>query len=62
MDTHPQPMDYDPLRLILRYSGGTSSQFLKGSLHSQTQFYLGCEGKGGGCGMSYYFVCTIFLY
>ena len=29
------------LRLILRHSGGTSSQFKRGRLHSQTQFYLG---------------------
>ena len=25
---------------------GTCNQFLKGSLHSQTKFYLGGEGKG----------------
>ena len=28
-------------------SGGNSSQFQKGSPHSQTQFYLDCEGEGG---------------
>ena len=40
---------YRCLRLILRHSGGTSSQFKKESLHSQTQFYLGwMEGKGVG--------------
>ena len=36
----------DALRLILRHSGGTSSQLKKESLHSQTLFYLGWEGKG----------------
>ena len=32
---------FDALRLILRHSGDTCSQFLKKNLHSQTQFYLG---------------------
>ena len=50
----------DALRLIL---GHTISQYYKGSLHSQTKFYLGCGGgEVGGCRISYNFVCTIFLY
>ena len=40
----------DALRLILGHSGWTSSQFSKGSLHSQSQLYLVKDRVWGGGG------------
>ena len=49
----------EALRLILRHSEGTSSQFQNGSVHSQTQLYWGCEGKGEGGWAGMEFLTTL---